>query len=111
MAENSLGSSAAVEKHVDHMEVIVITFVVQVLVVLLAAADIPKGFEILGIHLRTEDAYDSNTSSALPDSHGAMRSTASAADVNPACQIATLCWPETSNRLFAASSRGDGAEG
>jgi hypothetical protein len=57
LAENSLGSSAAVEKHMDQMEVIVTTFVIPVLVVLLAAADIPKGFEILGIHLKTEDAY------------------------------------------------------
>jgi hypothetical protein len=31
--------------------------VVSILIVLLAAADIPKEFEILGIHIETENAY------------------------------------------------------
>jgi hypothetical protein len=57
MASNLLGSSTAVEKHVDQMETIETTFVVPVLVVLLAAASIPKDFEILGIHVETADAY------------------------------------------------------
>jgi hypothetical protein len=57
MASNPLGSSTAVEKHVDQMETISTSFVVPVLVVLLAAASIAKDFEILGIHLETADAY------------------------------------------------------
>jgi hypothetical protein len=57
LANNSLGSSTAVEKHVDQLEILATTFVVPVLVVLLAAASIPKEFEILGIHLETADAY------------------------------------------------------
>ncbi len=57
LAESTFGTSAAVEKHIDQLEIIVTTFVIPVVIVLLAAADIPKEFDILGIKLKTEDAY------------------------------------------------------
>lgn len=57
MAKSSLGTSAIVEKHIDQMELISTTFAIPTLIVLLAAADVTKGFEILGLHLDTDNAY------------------------------------------------------
>jgi len=49
--------SAAVDKHMDQLEILSTTFVVPTLIVLLAGADIPKEFDLFGIHLKTDDAY------------------------------------------------------
>jgi len=57
VAKRSLGTSATVEKHLDQLDLISTAFVVPALIVLLAAAGVTKGFEILGLHLDTENAY------------------------------------------------------
>ena len=57
MSDNALGSSTAVEKQVDQMEILATTFVVPVFIVLLAAADITKDFELFGFHLALKDAF------------------------------------------------------
>lgn len=57
MSENALGTSAIVEKHVDQLELIATTFIVPALIVLLAAAGVTKGFDVLGLHLDTDNAY------------------------------------------------------
>lgn len=57
MSENLLGTSSIVEKHVDQLELIATTFIVPALIVLLAAAGVTKGFDVLGLHLDTDNAY------------------------------------------------------
>ena len=57
MAESELDMSTAIDKHMDQLDVLSTTFVVPTLIVLLAGADIPKEFDLFGIHLKTEDAY------------------------------------------------------
>ena len=57
MSETSLGSSPAVEKQIDQMETMATAFVIPSLVVILAAAAIPKEFEIFGFQLKMADAY------------------------------------------------------
>jgi hypothetical protein len=57
VAENSLKTSAIIEKHVDQLEMIATTFLAPVLIVLFAAASGTKGFDILGLHLDTENSY------------------------------------------------------
>ena len=52
MSETSLGSSSAVEKQIDQMETMATAFVIPSLVVILAAAAIPKEFEIFSIQLK-----------------------------------------------------------
>jgi hypothetical protein len=57
MPEVGFGSSEKIEKHVDQMETLATAFVIPAVVVLLAAATIPKEFEIFGLHLATADGY------------------------------------------------------
>jgi hypothetical protein len=57
VTDNALGSSTAVEKQVDQMETLATTFVVPILIVLLAAADITKDFELFGFHLALKDGF------------------------------------------------------
>jgi hypothetical protein len=57
MPEAGLGSSSTIEKHIDQMETLAAAFVIPSVVVLLAAAAIPKEFEIFDIHLATADGY------------------------------------------------------
>jgi hypothetical protein len=57
MSANLLGSSTAVEKQVDQLEIIVTTFVVTNLVVLFASAAANKDFNLFGAKLETDEAY------------------------------------------------------
>ena len=52
-----IGSAAAVEKQLDQLETILNTFVVAVLVVLIASSAASKSFEFLGFKLDTSVAY------------------------------------------------------
>jgi hypothetical protein len=57
MPKVGFASSEKIEKHVDQMETLATAFVIPAVVVLLAAATIPKEFEIFGLHLATADGY------------------------------------------------------
>jgi hypothetical protein len=52
-----IGSASAVEKQLDQLETILNTFVVAVLIVLIASAAATKDFEFLGAKLETQVAY------------------------------------------------------
>lgn len=52
-----IGSPSAIEKQVDQLETVLSAFLVTVLVVLLAAANASKDFEIFGAKVETADAF------------------------------------------------------
>jgi hypothetical protein len=59
MSETALGSSSAVEKHIDQMETIVTSFIVPALVALFAGAHLFQSgdFEIYGIRIERQETY------------------------------------------------------
>jgi hypothetical protein len=52
-----IGSPAAIDKQLDQLETVLNAFLVTVLVVLLAAANASKDFEIFGAKIETADAF------------------------------------------------------